>query len=147
MKDRIQVNFYIYRGEEEYGYKWELNVIARKYDFNRLGYDIFNIGKSDFIIVKFEEENKYKTRIYSTTQIIGDGTMNEIKEIVDCINRAYFYIDISDKVSTVLDYDRDLDKDRTRKRLNNYFDTYIEAQEKYSKIIEVIRGEVINSEK
>ncbi len=141
MKERIQVDFSVYRGEEEYGYKWELNVIDRKYDFNRLGYDIFNIGKSDFIIVKFEEENKYKTRIYSTTQIIGDGTMNEIKEIVDCINRAYFYIDISDKVSTVLDYDRDLDKDRARKRLNNYFDTYIEAKEKYNKIIEIIKGE------
>lgn len=147
MKERIQVDFYIYRGEEGYGYKWELNVVDRKYDFNRLGYEIFNVDKSDFIIVKVDEENKYKTDIYSTTQIITEDTMNEIKEIVDCINRAYFYVDIADKVGIALDYDRDLEKDRNRKRLNNYFDTYWEAQEKYNKIIEIVKGETDNNEK
>ena len=147
MKERIQVDFYIYRGEEGYGYKWELNVIDKKYDFNRLGYEIFNVDKSDFIIVKVDEENKYKTDIYSTTQIITEDTMNEIKEIVDCINRAYFYIDISNKVDIMLDFDRNLDKDITRKRLNNYFDTYREAQEKYNKIVDIIRGKIQNNEK
>ncbi|QBJ04146.1 hypothetical protein [Fusobacterium phage Fnu1] len=146
MKERIKVNFYLPK-EDEYLYKWELNILDRGYDFNMLGYDIFNIGKNDFIIVQFNEEDKYNTKIYSTTQKVTSYAMEEIKEIVDCINKAYFYIDISDKVSIVLDYDRDLDKDRTRKRLNNYFDTYWEAQEKYNKIIDIIKGEVENNEK
>ena len=73
--------------------------------------------------------------------------MGEIKEIVDCINKAYFYVDVSDRIGIVVDYDRDLEKDRNRKRLNNYFDTYCEALEKYNKIIEIVKGEIDNNEK
>ena len=146
MKEKIQVNFEEYDTELMF-YKWELNVLDRKYNFNRLGYDICNIGKSDFILVQLDEENKYNSKIYSTTQIITEDTMEEIKEIVNCINKAYFYVDVSDKVGIAVDYDRDLEKDRNRKRLNNYFDTYLEAQEKYNKIVDVIREEVGNSEK
>lgn len=146
MKERIQVNFEEYDTELMF-YKWELNILDRKYNFNRLGYDICNIGKNDFIIVQVDEENKYNSKIYSTTQIITEDTVDEIKEIVDCINKAYFYVDIADKVGIALDYDRDLEKDRNRKRLNNYFDTYWEAQEKYNKIIEIVKGETDNNEK
>lgn len=145
MRERVKVSFYLPE-ENEYLYAWSFESI-KDYDFERLGYELYNIGTNDYILVQYDKEDKYNTKIYSTTQKVTHYGMEEIKEIVDCINRAYFYIDISDKVSIVLDYDRDLDKDRTRKKLNNYFDSYKEAQKKYNKIIEVIRGEVINSEK
>lgn len=141
MKERIKVDFYE-RGDNLY--EWTLEILDNEYDYSKLGYKIFNISGYDYILVALNDIRN-NTKIYSTTDRIYYYDTLEIKEIVEEINRGYYYIDISDKVKIAIDYDRDLDIDRTRKRLNNYFNTYKEAQDKYDKIMNILGVENENS--
>lgn len=141
MKERIKVDFY---EREDNLYEWTLEILDNEYDYSKLGYKIFNISGYDYILVALNDIRN-NTKIYSTTDRIYYYDTLEIKEIVEEINRGYYYIDISDKVKIAIDYDRDLDIDRTRKRLNNYFNTYKEAQDKYDKIMNILGVDNENS--
>lgn len=142
MKERIKVDFY---EREDNLYEWTLEILDNEYDYSKLGYKIFHISGYDYILVALDDNNRNNTKIYSTTDRIYYYDTLEIKEIVEEINRGYYYIDISDKVSIAIDYDRDLDIDRNRKRLNNYFNNYKEAQDKYDKIINILGVDNENS--
>lgn len=141
MKERIKVDFY---EREDNLYEWTLEIIDNEYDYSKLGYKILHISGYDYILVALND-NRNDTKIYSTTDRIYYYDTLEIKEIVEEINRGYYYIDISDKVKIAIDYDRDLDIDRARKRLNNYFNNYKEAQDKYDKIINILGVDNENS--
>lgn len=141
MKERIKVDFY---EREDNLYEWTLEIIDNEYDYSKLGYKILHISGYDYILVALND-NRNDTKIYSTTDRIYYYDTLEIKEIVEEINRGYYYIDISDKVKIAIDYDRDLDIDRNRKRLNNYFNNYKEAQDKYDKIINILGVDNENS--
>lgn len=139
MTDKIKIKYENIQGTDTY--KWSIDILDKNFDFSKKGCNIFSYdeGKFHSIIIHTNVRDKFIHKIYDSYNCISRDDLEELIKCINDITKQYYYVKVDNEVKIAKTLDEGLDRDRERKRLNNYFDTYEKAKIKYNKILEILK--------